>query len=142
MRRLALLIGSIGCFPQAYRPPLPASAPRFSLQAQETRDATLCARMANWDCLDLDCPDCAAVAAKARGRDVIELIGAMGAVAGLGTGTGTSPTLTPFANALSSGADPLGSPGLGWPALREASAVQACQGTCRRCAQARLRCSR
>src|SRR6266851_855074 len=99
MRRLALLIALIGCFPQAYRPPLPASAPRFSLQAQETSDVTLCARMANWDCLD-----------------VVELIGAIGALVALGTGTGTSPTLTPFANALSSGADPLGSPGLGWPA--------------------------
>jgi hypothetical protein len=145
MRKLALplLLLFTGCVVAQRPPPPPPPAPRFSVEAERQSDPELCRRMADWDCENLDCPDCSSVAERARTRDVGEVAGALAAVGLAGffaqqsssTGSGN----TPFANALSSGAPPVSSNGF-WPATREASEVESCRVTCRRCADTKLRC--
>ena len=136
-----LLLLLTGCM-AAQRPPPPA--PRFSVEAERQGNADLCRRMADWDCENLDCPDCSAVAERARARDVGEVLGALGALGfaaaffgqqASAPGTGN----TPFANALASGAPPVSQNGF-LPATREASEVDSCRATCRRCAETKLRC--
>src|SRR2546421_9406209 len=105
MRKLtSLLLLLTGCM-VAQRPPPPP--PRFSVEAERQSNGDLCRRMADWDCENLDCPDCSAVAERARARDVGEVMGALGALgaaaAFVGQQSGASPhSNTPFADALHS----------------------------------------
>src|SRR5438128_146061 len=128
----------------AQRPPSPPRpAPRFSVEANRQSDPDLCRRMADWDCDDLDCPDCSSVAQQARTRDVGEVAGALAALclAGLVHQQVDPParSTTPFADALHSGGVPGATNGF-MPSTREASQVESCRATCRRCADAKLRC--
>jgi len=112
--------------------------------AERQSNPDLCRRMADWDCENLDCPDCSAVAERARARDVGEVLGALGAL-GLAAAfvgqqsSAPAPGNIPFADALGSGAPPAPPNGF-LPATREASAVDSCRATCRRCAETKLRC--
>jgi hypothetical protein len=127
----------------AQRPSLPPLPARFSVEAEQQREPDLCRRMADWDCTDLDCPDCSSVAQKARTRDVGEIVGALAALFLAGSvGRQVDPparSTTPFADALSVGGVAGATNGL-WPATREASQVESCRATCRRCADLKLRC--
>src|SRR5712672_1511089 len=127
MRALPLLLLLAGCMVAQRPPPAPPPAPRFSAEAERQGNGDLCRRMADWDCENLDCPDCTAVAERARARDVGEVLGALGAL-GLAAAffgqQSSTPTVgkTPFADALGSGAPPAPPNGF-LPATREASAV-------------------
>jgi hypothetical protein len=142
MRFCAPLLLLIGCA-VAQRPPPPRPAPRFSVEAEQQREPDLCRRMADWDCIGLDCPDCSSVAQKARTRDVAEIVGALAALClAASVGQQVDPparSTTPFADALGVGGVPGATNGL-LPATREASQVESCRATCRRCADARLHC--
>ena len=103
----------------------------------------MCRRMAEWDCLGLDCPDCAKVAEGARRRDVLEVLGALGAM-GLASSARhesvpTAPPNTPFADALHSASEPIPVSGP-WPATRAESAAESCRLVCQRCATAKEHC--
>jgi len=146
MRKLALplLLLLTSCFVAQRPPPPPRPAPRFTVEAERQGNPELCRRMADWDCENLDCPDCSSVAQQARTRDVGEVAGALAALflgGGLAHQPSDSPSrsTTPFADALHSGAPPVASSGL-LPATREASEVESCRATCRRCAETKLRC--
>src|SRR6266852_722359 len=113
----------------AQRPPPPLRpAPRFTVEAERQGNPQLCRRMADWDCENLDCPDCSSVAQQARARDVVEVVGALAALL-LGGGLAHQPSdsparsTTPFADALRSGGAPVASNGF-MPATREASEVE------------------
>src|SRR5712671_4375111 len=80
MRALPLLLLLTGCLVAQRPPPAPPPAPRFSVEAERQSDPDLCRRMADWDCENLDCPDCSSVAERARTRDVGEVVGALGAL--------------------------------------------------------------
>jgi len=99
--------------------------------------------MADWDCADLDCPDCSSVAQQARTRDVGEVMGALAALSLAGLfrqqSDPSARSMTPVADALHSGGAPGATNGL-VPATREASEVESCRATCRRCADTKLRC--
>src|SRR2546425_10559141 len=128
----------------AQRPhPPPRPAPHFSVEAERQLDPDLCRRMADWDCTDLDCPDCGSVAKQARTRDVGGGAGALTALclASLVRQQGVPPasSATPFGDALQVGGVPGATNGF-MPATREASHVESCRATCRRCAEAKLRC--
>ena len=128
----------------AQRPPFPPRPPpRFTLEAEQQGDRDLCRRMVDWDCADLDCPDCSSVAQRARTRDVGEVVGALAALCLAATvGQQVDPaarSTTPFADALSFGGVPGATNGL-LPATREASQVESCRAACHRCADAKLRC--
>ena len=144
MRALPLLLLLAGCMVAQRPPPAPPPAPRFSVEAERQGNGDLCRRMADWDCENLDCPDCSAVAERARARDFGETMGALAAL-GLAAGffgqQSPSPAAgnTPFANALASGAEPAPSTGF-LPATRAANEVESCRATCRRCADTKLRC--
>jgi hypothetical protein len=138
-----LLLLATSCFVAQRPPPPPPPAPRFSVAAEKQRDPEMCRRMAEWDCADLDCPDCAAVARTARGRDVGEVLGAVGALVLAGAigrqADAPARRTMPFADDLHTGAEP--GAGNGWlPATRAESTVEACRQTCRRCAATKLRC--
>src|SRR3977135_4275681 len=137
MRALPLLLLLAGCMVAQRPPPAPPRAPRFSVEAERQGNADLCRRMADWDCENLDCPDCSSVAERARTRDVGEVAGALAAVglAAFFAQQSISPGSDKprFADRLSSGAPPVSSNG-SWPATREASEVESCRVTCRRCA--------
>jgi hypothetical protein len=143
MRSCVPLLFLMACTVAQRPPPPPRPAPRFSVEAGEQRDPDLCRRMAAWDCIDLDCPDCTSVAQHARVRDVGEVAGALTALglAGLVRQQVDPPaqSKTPFADALHSGGVPGATNGL-MPSTREASEVESCRATCRRCADAKLRC--
>jgi len=101
--------------------------------------------MAEWDCLDLDCPDCPTVAQRAHARDVAGVLAALGA---LGLASSVRPESasgahgpTPFADALHSGAEPVAANGL-VPSTRAQSVVESCRITCRRCTAAKQLCER
>src|SRR5205823_6787968 len=80
MRQFMPLLLLMNCT-VAQRPPPPSPPfPRFSLEAEQHPDANLCRRMADWDCADLDCPDCSSVAQRVRTRDIGEFIGAVAAL--------------------------------------------------------------
>src|SRR5882762_5760384 len=85
MRALPLLLLLAGCMVAQRPPPAPPPAPRFSAEAERQGTADLCRRMADWDCENLDCPDCSAVAERARARDFGETMGALAAL-GLAAG--------------------------------------------------------
>lgn len=102
----------------------------------------MCRNMADWDCLDLDCPDCAGEAERARATDILEVLGALTAI-GLARAAHpqSEPTFsgkTPFADMLHSGGAPV-SLGL---SLRADSAIEACRITCRGCAAVKQLCGR
>jgi hypothetical protein len=143
MRPYVPLLLLTSCLVAQRPPPLPRPVPRFSVEAEQQREPDLCRRMADWDCADLDCPNCSSVAQKARTRDVGEVLGALAAICLAGS-VGRqvdppAPSATPFADALSVGGVPGAANGL-MPATREASQVESCRATCRRCAGAKLRC--
>ena len=144
-RKLALpLLVLTGCMVAQRPPPPPPSAPRFSAEAERQSNGDLCRRMADWDCENLDCPDCSAVAERARARDVGEVMGALAALgaaaAFVGQQSSASPhSNTPFADALHSGGEPAPPNGF-LPATRESSEVESCRATCRRCAETKRRC--
>lgn len=145
MRTLALplLLLLTGCLAAQRPPPPPRPAPRFTAAAERQSDPELCRRMADWDCENMDCPECSSVAERARTRDVGEVAGALAALglAGFFAQQSSAPASgnTPFADALHSGAEPTPSNGF-LPATREASEVESCRATCRRCAETKLRC--
>jgi hypothetical protein len=99
--------------------------------------------MADWDCIDLDCPDCSSVAQQARARDVGEVVGALTALSLAALvrqqADPPPPSMTPFADALRIGGMPGASNGI-VPSTRAASEVESCRATCRRCADAKLHC--
>jgi len=141
-----LLLLVTGCFAAQRPPPPPPPEPRFSLAAERQRDPEMCRRMAEWDCLGLDCPDCPSVAQSARTRDVLEVLGTLGALGLAGaarpdTTPAARPSSTPFADALHSGSEPI-TPSFGGLSLRAESAVESCRIVCRRCATARDSCAR
>src|SRR5258707_15583943 len=118
-------------------PPAPPPAPRFSAEAERQGNGDLCRRMADWDCENLDCPDCSAVAEGARARDFGETMGALAAL-GLAAGffgqQSPSPAAgnTPFANALASGAEP--TPSIGFlMATRAANEAESFRVASSRC---------
>src|SRR5256885_7280048 len=80
MRSGVPLLLLVACTVAQRPPPPPRAAPRFSVEAEWQRDPDLCRRMADWDCEDLDCPDCSFVAQHARTRDVGEVVGALAAL--------------------------------------------------------------
>jgi len=141
---LPLLLLATGCL-ATRPPPPPPPEPRFSLAAGQQHDPEMCRRMAEWDCLGLDCSDCAAVAQSARTRDVAEplaALGALGFASSVGHEAGPSPRgNTPFADALHSGSELIPAMG-GWPAMRAESAVESCRVVCRSCATAKEQCDR
>jgi len=141
-----LLLLVTGCFTAPRPPPPPPPEPRFALAAERQRDPEMCRRMAEWDCLGLDCPDCPSVAQSARTRDVLEVLGTLGALGLAGslhaeTAPARPAASTPFADALHSGSEPI-TPGFGGISLRAESAVESCRIVCRRCAAAKASCER
>jgi hypothetical protein len=139
-----LLLALAACMTAARPSPPPPPAPRFSVAAERQSDPNLCRRMADWDCENLDCPDCSAVAERARASDVGEVLGALAALGAAAAFVGQqssapAPGNTPFANALATGAPPAPPNGF-LPATREASEVDSCRAACRRCAETKLRC--
>src|SRR5205823_14671752 len=143
MRSCAPLLLFIACTVAQRPPPPPRPAPRFPVESERQLEPDLCRRMADWDCTDLDCPDCSSVAQKALTRDVGEVVGALAALclaASVRQQVDPPPrSMTPFADALSVGGVPGATDGL-LPATREASQVESCRFACRRCAEAKLRC--
>jgi hypothetical protein len=143
MRSCVPLLLLMACTVAQRPPPPPRPTRRFSVEAERQRDPDLCRRMADWDCIDLDCPDCSSVAQQARTRDVGEVVGALAALslASLARQQSDPParSMTPFADALHIGGVP-GAPNGLMPSTREASEVESCRATCRRCADAKLRC--
>jgi hypothetical protein len=143
MRSCVPLLLLMACMVAQRPPPPPRPAPRFSVEAEQQRDHDLCRRMSDWDCTDLDCPDCSSVAQKGRTRDLGEVVGALAALCLAASvrqqADPPAPSTTPFADALSVGGVPGATSGL-MPSTREASQVVSCRATCRRCADAKLRC--
>ena len=143
MRSCVPLLLLTACTVAQRPPPLPRPVSHFSLEAGRQLDPGHCRRMADWDCTDLDCPDCSSVAKQARTRDVGEVVGALTALclASLFRQQVDPPasSTTPFADALQVGGVPGATNGF-MPATREASQVESCRATCRRCAEAKLRC--
>jgi hypothetical protein len=143
MRSFVPLLLLMACTVAQRPPPPPRRTPRFSVEAERQRDPDLCRRMADWDCIDLDCPDCSSVAQQARTRDVGEVVGALTALflaASVRQQTDPpAPSMTPFADALHSGGVPGASNGI-VPSTRTASEVESCRATCRSCADAKLHC--
>jgi hypothetical protein len=144
MRPFVPLLLLIACT-VAQRPPVSASRrlPRLTAGAEWGRDPDLCRRMADWECIDLDCPDCSSVAKQARTCDVGQVAGALTAL-GLASvlrqqSDAPRASMTPFVDALNSGAA-AGAANGRMPSTGEASEVDSCRAACRRCVDAKLRC--
>jgi hypothetical protein len=123
MRLAALLLLVAGCV-GVHPPPPPPPEPRFTLAALQQHDPEMCRRMAEWDCFGLDCPDCESEASRARAHDVIEIVGAIGAIALAGAAHAqTDPQSGPLQ--LSTRAD---------------TVVETCKVMCRRCEATKQLC--
>jgi hypothetical protein len=129
----ALCLFSLACATPVAGPP--ASATR-ALDQNRPVEIALCQRMASWNCLELDCSACG-VAEEQRHCEAVPMIAAVGALllasAAGGIEEHGAPPTFPFAGALHASTPP--------GPHAHSQALEDCQETCRRCADAAARCA-